>query len=139
MPVPHPMILALLCALAACAPVDPAPSGGFAIVGVSPEDGSTDVVEAHIPELRFNDSIDTDLCTPTTLRVDGVHADETVAFRVDLAVVALDEGRRVQLTPTTTLPTGWSYRISAAAGDETGCLSIDGARLEPFASGFTVP
>ncbi len=134
-----PILPLLLLSLAACAPVEAPPGPGFAIVGVSPEDGSTDVVEAHIPELRFSEPIDTTLCTPTSLRVDGVHEDDTVAFVVDIVVVALDEGYRVQLTHETTLPTGWSYRISAHAGDDAGCQSVDGALLEPFASSFAVP
>jgi hypothetical protein len=129
----------LLLVLFACTPADTLPGGGFAIVGVSPEDGASDVVEAHIPELRFNAPIDTALCTLDTLRVDGVNADETVAFGVDIAVVAKDEGYRVQLTHATPRPGGWAYRISARAGDDSGCQSVDGDVLEPFASSFAVP
>ncbi|MDP2314074.1 MAG: Ig-like domain-containing protein [Pseudomonadota bacterium] len=129
----------VLLALAACTPADTLPGVGFAIVGVSPDDGATDVVEAHIPELRFSEPIDPELCTPDALRVDGVHEDETVAFSVELEVISLDEGYRVQLTPADTLPTGWSYRISARAGADTGCQSVDGGVLEPFASSFAVP
>lgn len=128
-----------LFALQACTPVDSLPGGGFAIEGVSPEDGATDVVEVHVPELRFNAPIDTALCTPDSLRVDGVNADDTVAFGVDVVVVAKDEGYRVQLTHEEPLPGGWTYRISARAGDDAGCRSVDGDILEPFASSFAVP
>ena len=124
--------------LQSCTPVDSLPDLGFSIVGVSPGDGAADVVEAHIPELRFSDPIDTALCTPDTLRVDGVEAGEAVAFPVDIAVVAKDEGYRVQLTHAVPLPTSWTYRISARAGED-GCVSVDGEPLEPFASSFTVP
>ena len=36
-------------------------------------------------------------------------------------------------------PGGWTYLISARAGDEAGCQSVDGELLEPFASSFAVP
>jgi len=127
----------LLLALAACTPVEALPDPGFVIVGVSPEEDAADVVEAHIPELRFSDPIDPALCTPETLRIDAVHDDETVAFAVALAVVSKDEGYRVQLTHDAPLPTGWTYRLSARGGDD-GCQSVDGLPLAPFASAFTV-
>ncbi len=127
----------LLLALVGCTPVDSLPDPGFVIVGVSPDEDAADVVEAHIPELRFSDPIDPALCTPETLRLDAVHADESVAFAVALAVVSKDEGYRVQLTHDAPLPTGWTYRLSARGGDD-GCQSLDGLPLAPFASAFTV-
>lgn len=129
----------VLFALSACTPADGLLDQGFAIVGVSPDEGASDIIEAHIPELRFNAPIDPALCTPESLRVDGVHEDETVAFSVDIVIVAKDEGYRVQLTHEAAFPGGWTYLISARAGDEAGCQSVDGELLEPFASSFAVP
>jgi hypothetical protein len=123
----------------ACAEPDPDVETGFAIVGVSPEDGAADVVEAHIPELRFSDPADPDTCTAETLRLDGIVDDGAVAFSVPVEIVPLDGGLRVQLTHADPLPRGWSYALSARAGDDDGCLDVDGNVLRPFASSFAVP
>jgi hypothetical protein len=129
----------MLLLLAACTEAPDMPAPRFRVSSVSPEDGATDVVEAMIPELRFSDPIDEATCTPETLRLDAIHADGTVAFPVDVSVSALDDGFRVQLRhDEAPLPVGWTYAISARAGDEDGCLSVDGALLSPFGSTFTV-
>ncbi len=128
----------MLLLLAACTEAPYVPVEGFHISGVSPADGATDVVEAHVPELRFSDPVDEERCTPATLRLDGIHADGRVAFEVVVTLTALDEGYRVQLAHEDPLPTGWMYALSARAADEDGCASVDGELLEPFASTFTV-
>lgn len=129
----------LVSLLAACTPATTPPDEGFTIVGVSPEDGASDVVEAHIPELRFSDPIDTFRCNADTLRLDGIHDDDTVAFEVELEVLPLDEGHRVQLPPVDKLPSGWTYALSARGGSESGCASTAGDLLAPFTSTFYVP
>ena len=128
----------MLLLLAACTEAPYIPSEGFRISGVSPEDGATDVVEVQIPELRFSDPIDPATCTAETLRLDGTHADGTVAFAVAVIVTAYDEGYRVQLGHDDPLPVGWAYALSARAADDAGCTSLDGDLLAPFASTFTV-
>ncbi len=129
----------ILLSLAACAPENTELDPGFHVVGVSPEDGAADVVEAHLPELRFSDAVSPEACGAEALRLDGIHADDTVAFAVPLVVVALDGGVRIQLTHPEPLPRGWSYALSAHAGDSSGCVDLDGRTLAPFASTFTVP
>lgn len=128
----------MLLLLLACTPAPDLPAEGFHVVGVSPDDGATDVVEAHIPEFRFSDPIDPERCDTTTLRLDGIHDDGRVGFSVDVIVASLDEGHRVQLTHEDPMPTGWTYALSARAGDDDGCQSVDGDPLAPFASTFTV-
>jgi hypothetical protein len=125
--------------LAGCTPSPYLPEDTFSIAGVVPEDGSTDVVEAAIPELRFDRPIDATTCTPDTLRIDGILDDGTVAFTMPLAVESLDSGYRVQLETDDPFPGGWTYAISARADDDGACYSLDGIVLEPFASTFAVP
>ncbi len=126
-------------AFAACAPENAEADLGFRVVSVSPEDGAADVIEAHLPELRFSDAVSPEGCDSEALRLDGIHPDDTVAFAVPIEVVALDGGLRIQLTHPEPLPRGWSYALSAHAGDSSGCVDLDGRTLAPFASMFTVP
>ena len=128
------MILLLI----ACADETAPPSRGFYIVGSTPEDGETSVVEAQIPELRFSDPIDPETCTVDTLQVVGLLDDDSVAFHVAIEVLSLDGGSRVQLTHEEAFPTGWRYALSAEAGVTGGCLSVDGDPLEPFSATFGV-
>jgi hypothetical protein len=124
--------------LAACADETAPPAAGFHIVGSTPEDGEPSVIEAQIPELRFSAPIDVDLCTADTLQIVGLFDDGSVAFHVDLEVLALDEGSRVQLTHEVAFPTGWMYALSASSGASDGCFSRDGEPLEPFSATFGV-
>lgn len=128
------MILLLL----ACTEETAPPAQGFQIVGSTPEDGETSVVEAQIPELRFSDPIDPETCTPETLHVVALLDDDSVAFHVAIEVLSLDGGSRVQLTHEDAFPTGWRYALSAEAGVTGGCLSIEGELLEPFTATFGV-
>lgn len=125
--------------LLACTPSPYLPEDSFSVAGVVPEDGTVDAVEAAVPELRFDHPIDPATCTPDTLRIDGILADDTVAFPMELEIVSLDSGYRVQLTHADTFPRGWTYAISARADDEGACYSLDGLVLQPFASTFAVP
>lgn len=125
--------------LAACTPSPYLPEETFSIAGVVPEDGTGDVVEAAIPELRFDRPIDETTCTPDTLRIDGVLDDGSVAFPVPLTIEPRDSGYRVQLVADEPFPHGWTYAISARANDDAACFSLDGIVLEPFASTFAVP
>ncbi|MFZ5476591.1 MAG: hypothetical protein ACOZNI_07430 [Myxococcota bacterium] len=123
--------------LLACAAEEPA-IDVFEVVGVSPGDGADDVVEAHVPELRFSALADADTCNADTVRLDGVHEDLTVAFPVEVDVVAIDRGAKIQLDHAAAFPRGWTYAISVAGGRD-GCLDVDGNQILAFASTFVVP
>lgn len=127
------MVLTLL----ACADA-PEDSGGpapFEVVGVTPADGTRDVVESAHPELRFSAPLDTTTCPADHTRLDGLAADGTVAFRVEVARFADDDAQTLQLDPTDPLPRGWTYAVSVRGGT---CAALDGRLLEPFSSRFTV-
>lgn len=128
----------MLLALLACTPVTEVPDGGFHVSGVVPEDGLVDVVEAQVPELRFSDPIDPGTCTPASLRLDAIHEDATVAFSMDILVLSMDGGYRVQLAHEEPMPGGWTYAISVRSDDDAGCTSVDGEPVHPFTSTFTV-
>ena len=123
--------------LLACA--GPPPVGaGFSVAAVSPEDGATDVVEAHIPEVRFSEAIDPDTCDAETVRLDGVHDDLSVAFPVESEIILVDQGAKVQFRHDNPLPRGWRYAITVRGGDD-GCSSTTGETIHPFGSTFEVP
>ena len=116
----------------------PVVGAGFSVASVSPEDGATDVVEAHLPELRFSDAIDPETCGDETVRLDGVHDDLSVAFRVEGELILVDEGAKVQFRHDNPLPRGWRYAITVRGGDD-GCSSAAGDAIHPFDSTFEVP
>lgn len=124
---------------AACATLesgDSAPPPGFGVVTVTPEDGAVDVVEAVVPQLRLEEGVDLATCAAGTFRLVGLGVDHVVAFDLPLVVSAEEEGERLALDPSGPVPRGWSYGVSVRGG---GCTSLQGARLEPFYSSFTVP
>ncbi len=130
--------LALLLA-AACAPpppleVDP----GFVVVGSSPEDGTEDVVESHLPELRFNEVSDPDTCTTSSVRLDALHEDDTVAFAVEADLERVDDGVKLRLAPYEPMPNGWWYALTVRDGAD-GCTSVGGDAVRPFRARFFVP
>lgn len=130
----------ILAWLACAAPEDsgaPAPQT-YSVVSVRPEDGETDVVEAIVPELRLSAPVDLATCPPDGARLDAVDPDGQVLFPVPVILSDAEEGEKLRLTPDGAVPRGWTYAITARAG-EGGCRSVDGAVLEPFRSTFTVP
>lgn len=127
------MVLILL----ACATPEEADSGPtFAVTGVNPEDGTPDVVEAVVPQLRFSGELDVASCAADAFRVDGIDAGQQVAFGVPVLIVASEGGSRVALDPDGPLPRGWTYAVTARG---EACFSLDGLPLRPFYSSFTVP
>jgi hypothetical protein len=124
--------------LLACAQ-DPKPVDlGFVVVGVSPADGADDVVEAHVPELRFSDDIDEDACDADAVRLDGLGDDGTVAFTPDTVLTPVSGTTKVQFVHDVPFPRGWTYAITVRGG-EHGCLDADGNEITPFTSTFSVP
>lgn len=118
------------------------PSGGeeasFEVTSVVPEDGATDATEAQQPELLFNAAIDGRSCNEETIRLDGVLADGSVAFPIEIYVEEGEDSRRALLRHTGGLPRGWSYAITVAGG-ESGCTDLDHREIVPFLSTFVVP
>lgn len=129
------MVIALMLA---CAdePVDI--DEGFRVIGVVPEDGAADAVEAQVPELRFSELADEATCGPEALRLDAIHEDWTVAFPVEVSLTAVDRGAKIQFTHTLPLEAGWTYAVTVRGGEE-GCTDTHGTPVRPFASSFTVP
>lgn len=110
----------------------------YRVVGVRPEDGETGVVEAITPELRLSAPVDLATCPPDGARLDAVDPDGQVLFPVPVVLADAEGGEKLRLTPDGAVPRGWTYAVTARAG-EGGCRSVDGAILEPFRSTFTVP
>jgi len=122
--------------LAACA--EPEDSGGpqpFEVVGVSPADGATGIVESASAELRLSAGLDELTCPPSQTRIDALGPDGTVAFTVAVARFADATEQTLRLDPSDPLPRGWTYAVSLRGGT---CASQDGRPLEPFSSTFTV-
>ncbi len=115
---------------------DSAVPASFAVVSVAPEDGATDVVEAVVPQLRLGEGVDLATCTEAAFRLSGIDTNHGVAFDLPLTVSAEEEGERLSLDPSGAVPRGWTYAVTVMGG---GCVSLAGARLEPFYSSFTVP
>lgn len=111
---------------------------GFHVVGVSPKDGATDVVEAHVPELRLSAPADSAVCTSANIRLVAIHADGTVAFPVDIEVTPIDGGSKLQLAHSLPFFHPWTYAITVVGGAD-GCLDLDGNAIEAFQSTFEVP
>lgn len=111
---------------------------GFVVVGVSPEDGAADVVEAHVPELRFSADLDTDACDADRLRLDAVEDDGSVAFSVDAVLTPVDRAAKMQFAHEVPFPAGWTYALSVRGGPD-GCLDVAGNEIRPFLSRFFVP
>ncbi len=132
------MIFALLLLTACDSGPPPDLDPGFSVVGSAPEDGTEDAVESQQPELRFNAVTDPARCDADTLRLDALHDDDTVAFRVDAVIESVDGGVKLRLVPDAPMPTGWRYALTVRDGDD-GCASIDGDVVRPFRAVFTVP
>lgn len=129
----------LILALAGCAedtPIEVDP--GFHVIGVVPEDGATDVIDAQIPELRFSDPASEETCTVDTVRLDGVHDDGSVAFPIEVTLTAIDRGSKLQLAHDLALLPGWTYVLTVQGGAD-GCTDTQGNPIQAFASRFSVP
>jgi hypothetical protein len=108
---------------------------GFRVVAVVPEDGATDVIDAAVPELRLSGDADEAACGSGAIRVDGLQADGSVAFPVDIAVVAADLGAKLQLTHALPFLAGRRYAITVNGA----CVDTAGNPIAPFYSTFEVP
>lgn len=126
----------LLLGLCACedGPLDTG-TLGFRVVAVVPKDGATDVVDAAVPELRLSADADEAACGSGAIRVDGLQADGSVAFPVDIAVVAANLGAKLQLTHALPFLVGRRYAITVNGA----CVDTEGNAIAPFYSTFEVP
>lgn len=127
--------------LLACAPpgsdAEPLPPT-YSVVGVRPEDGASDVVEATSPELRLSEPVDLPTCPDDGARVDAIDPSGAVLFRIEAVLAAAEDGDKLRIEPLDPLPRGSTYALTVRAG-EGGCHSTSGATLAPFQSTFTVP
>jgi hypothetical protein len=111
---------------------------GFEVIGSSPEDGADDVVEAHLPEVRFNEVTDPDLCHEGTVRLDALNDDDTVAFAIPSDLERIDDGVKLRFMPLDPLPTGWRIAMTVRDGSG-GCADLSGDVVRPFRAIFFVP
>lgn len=124
--------------LLACADPGPEEEDLFEVTSVIPEDGATDATEAQQPELHLSAAADLHHCTEATIRLDGVLADGSVAFPIEVVLEEGSDSSRIILRHEGGLPRGWSYAITVAGGED-GCSATDGRLIVPFRSTFVVP
>lgn len=124
-------------ALLACAE-EPAPDPHFAVIAVQPEDGAADVVEVTPVFLRFNATPDLERCSSTTVELNAIRADGTVAFPVPAAVSLESEYDNLKVASDDPFLAGWTYAVTVMGGED-GCADVDGRPVTPFLSSFEVP
>lgn len=129
-----PALLLLLACEQEPVVIDP----GFEVVGSSPEDGADDVVEAHLPEVRFNEVTDPDTCNAATVRLDALNDDDTVAFPIEAVLDRVDDGVKLRFTPLAPMPNGWRIAMTVRDGAD-GCANLSGDVVRPFRAVFFVP
>lgn len=109
----------------------------FYVAEVTPADGAITDTELTTVILRFSAAPSLDRCTATTIRVDGLRADGTVAFPVP-AELELTGAATLRVRPIDPYPHGYAYAVTVRGG-ATGCADADGIAVEPFFSTFQVP
>lgn len=124
--------------LLACDDAAPEADDAFEVTAVVPADGAEDAVEAQQPELHLSAEADLKQCSADTIRLDGVLADGSVAFPVELTIEEGGDSSRLLLRHEGGLPRGWAYAITVQSGED-GCLDLDGRQIVPFQSTFVVP
>ncbi len=112
--------------------------GWFHVVGMVPEPGTTDALDATVPELTFDAEADPARCGPDNLMFLGVNDDGTLAFEVDATIVFADGGTTARFEPASLLIHGARYAVVVRDRPEP-CLDLQGRPLAPFAGEFEVP
>ena len=109
------------------------------MTGSDPVDGSIDVPEAKVPELRFSSAANQSVCFEGQLALEAINADGSVAFDVAYSLIFLEGGHKVQFATADILKRGYWYAMVARDDEDRPCIDDFDNPLEPAGVKFYVP
>jgi hypothetical protein len=111
----------------------------FRVTGSDPVDGSTDVPDSKVPELRFSAAANQSVCFEGQLSLEAISEDDTVAFDIDYSLSFLEGGFKVQFQTDQALRRGYWYAMVARDDEGRPCVDDFDNPLEPAGVKFYVP